>query len=386
MLIIFKYTKVKLTSKLPTVGTTIFTQMSALANEVGAINLSQGFPNFPVDTTFTQILTETIQKEVHQYAPMAGIVALREQIARIVFEQYQRKIHIDEVLITAGATQAIFTIIQAFIHEGDEVVVIDPAYDCYRPAIDLVKGKAIHVQLTSEFELDFDRLEQVLSNNTRMLIINNPHNPTGTVFGKTQMDQLVQLLEKYPNCLILSDEVYEFINFTGEKCSFNYYPQLFNRLITVSSFGKTLHVTGWKIGYLTACDLLMTEIKKVHQFLVFSVSHFAQQAVATYLKEFNIDALAPFYQAKQQFLSEKIKLSPFTQIPCSGTYFQVVDISNVTEMTDVDYAIWLTKEKGLATIPLSIFYNHQPPTNYLRLCFAKDDLTLSKAGEILCQI
>ncbi len=381
-----KDTKVNLTSKLPEVGTTIFTQMSALANEVGAINLSQGFPNFPVSEQFKQILKETVDKNVHQYAPMQGLLSLRETIARIAQNEYKRNLHPDEVLITAGATQAIFTAIQALVHEGDEVIIIDPAYDCYRPAVDLVKGKAIHIPLDKELNLDLDVIANKMSERTRMFIINNPHNPTGTVFGKKQMNELVSILERFPNCLILSDEVYEFINFTNEEISFNHYPQLFERLITVSSFGKTLHVTGWKMGYLTAVGSVMQEIKKVHQFLVFSVSHFAQQAIDTYLQIFDVKSLAPFYHEKQIFLERKLKQSSFNIIPSSGTYFQIVDISKVTEMKDVDYAIWLTKEKGLATIPLSVFYNFQPSYNYLRLCFAKDEETLTKAGEILCQI
>ena len=375
-----------LTSKLPHVGTTIFTQMSALANEVGAINLSQGFPNFPVSEAFKTILKQTVDENVHQYAPMAGLISLREQLTRIIGESYQRTLSVDDILITAGATQAIFTVIQALVHENDEVIIIDPAYDCYRPAVDLVKGKAIHIPLTNRLELDVQAIEDAMCNKTRMLILNNPHNPTGTVFSKQQIDDLVAVLEKFPNCMVLSDEVYEFINFNQEKVSLNYYPQLFDRLITVSSFGKTLHVTGWKLGYLTACQPLMDEIKKVHQFLVFSVSHFAQHAVSEYLKSFNVTELASFYRAKQQFLANKLVNTAFKLMPCSGTYFQVIDISQVTDMNDVDYAIWLTKEKGLATIPLSVFYTDQAPKNYLRLCFAKDDDTLTKAGEILCTI
>lgn len=381
-----KYTKVKLTSKLPNVGTTIFTQMSALANEVDALNLSQGFPSFPVDEQFKSILKQTVEENVHQYAPMPGLLALREQISRIVAEEYNRSITADQVLITAGATQAIFTAIQALVHTGDEVVIIDPAYDCYRPAVDLVHAKAIHVPLTNQLTLDVDAIRHSMNNKTRMLIINNPHNPTGTVFSKQQIDDLVEVLEMFPNCIVLSDEVYEFINFTKEQISFNYYPQLFNRLITISSFGKTLHVTGWKVGYLIASNELMSEIKKVHQFLVFSVSHFAQQAITSYLKTFDVRELAPFYKSKQEFLAKQLANSRLTLMPCSGTYFQVVDISNMTEMNDVDYAIWLTKEHGVATIPLSVFYTSQPPANFLRLCFAKDDETLLKAGEILCKI
>jgi methionine transaminase len=381
-----KDTKGIVSSKLPQVGTTIFTTMSALANEVGALNLSQGFPNFPVDERFKSVLKQTVDDGVHQYAPMPGLLSLREQITRIIRESHGRALSPDDVLVTAGATQAIFTTIHALVHEGDEVIIIDPAYDCYRPAVDLVKGRAIHISLTKDLQLDLEAIRNNLTSKTRMLIINNPHNPTGAVFNRDQLDALVGLLENYPRCLILSDEVYEFIQFTHEQISLNHYPQLHNRLITVSSFGKTLHVTGWKVGYLTAVGDLMREIKKVHQFLVFSVSHFAQQAIAEYLRDFQVGGLAPFYHAKQHYLAEKLAGSRLKLMPCAGTYFQVVDISAVTELGDVDFAIWLTKERGVATIPLSVFYDSQPPTNYLRLCFAKDDETLTKAAEILCQI
>lgn len=381
-----KDTKGIVSSKLPHVGTTIFTTMSTLANEVGALNLSQGFPNFPVDERFKAVLKRTVDEGVHQYAPMSGLLSLREQIARIVGENHRRVLSPDDVLITAGATQAIFTTIQALVHEGDEVIIIDPAYDCYRPAVDLVKGHAVHISLTKDLQLDLEAIGNKLTSKTRMLIINNPHNPTGAVFNRNQLEALVGLLENYPRCLILSDEVYEFIQFTNEQISLNHYPQLHSRLITVSSFGKTLHVTGWKVGYLTAVGELMHEIKKVHQFLVFSVSHFAQHAIAEYLRDFQVSELAPFYHTKQHFLAEKLANSRLKLMPCAGTYFQVVDISAVTELGDVDFAIWLTKERGVATIPLSVFYDSQPPTNYLRLCFAKDDETLTKAAEILCQI
>jgi methionine aminotransferase len=381
-----KDTKGIVSSKLPNIGTTIFTTMSALANEVGALNLSQGFPNFPVDERFKAVLKQTVDASVHQYAPMPGLLRLREQIACIIEREYKRALDPDDVLITAGATQAIFTAIQALVHEGDEVIIIDPAYDCYRPAVDLVKGRAVHISLTNDLQLDLDALSNTLNSKTRMLIINNPHNPTGAVFNRNQLDALVTLLENYPTCLILSDEVYEFIQFTSEQISLNQYPQLHNRLITVSSFGKTLHVTGWKVGYLTAVGDLMREIKKVHQFLVFSVSHFAQHAIAEYLRDFQVSELAPFYHAKQHYLAEKLAGSRLKLMPCAGTYFQVVDISSITKMGDVEFAIWLTKEHGVATIPLSVFYDSQPPTNYLRLCFAKDDETLTKAAEILCQI
>lgn len=375
-----------ITSKLPHIGTTIFTQMSSLAYKVGAINLSQGFPNFPLDPNLKHIFEQQAQENVHQYAPMMGVLSLRETLVEIINKTYQRKLSPDNILITAGATQAIFTVIQALIHPNDEVILIDPAYDCYRPALDLVSATTHSIALTNNFELDLDKIEQKMNDKTRLFIINNPHNPSGTVFSKQQMDDLIVLLERHPNCLILSDEVYEFINFTNEKTSLNYYPSLLERLITVSSFGKSLHITGWKVGYLTANTTLMNEIKKVHQFVVFCVNHFAQCAINTYLKRFDLDQLSDFYREKRNFLLGYLSKSKLTPVKCRGTYFQTVDISGVTNMKDVDYAIWLTKNAGLASIPLSVFYATNPKTNYLRLCFAKDDETLTKAGEILCQI
>jgi methionine transaminase len=381
-----KDTKGNVKSKLPKVGTTIFTTMSALAAEVGAVNVSQGFPNFPPDEQFLKILHDTVPKNVYQYAPMQGLLSLREEIQKLVKREYSRTLELNEILVTAGATQALFTAIQALIGPGDEVIIIDPAYDCYRPAVDLVGGVPVHISLNAHFELDLDAISDKLNPKTRMLILNNPHNPTGVVFSKKQVDTLVSLIEKHPNCLVLSDEVYEFINFSGELISLNYYPQLTDRLITVSSFGKTLHMTGWKVGYLTASGWVMEEIKKVHQFLVFSVSHFAQEVIASYLQSFDVKALTPFYEQKKEFLADKLANSNFELIPCSGTYFQVIDTRRATEMSDVEYAIWLTREKGIATIPLSVFYDSQPPKHYLRLCFAKDEDTLTKAGNILCQI
>jgi methionine aminotransferase len=373
-------------SKLPHIGTTIFTTMSAMANEHNAINLSQGFPNFPLDENLSNCFTDAVAQNVHQYAPMAGLISLRETLSKIIFETYQRTVSPDEILITAGATQGIFTIVQALIHNGDEAIVIDPSYDCYRPALDLVGAKVQSVPLKNNFELDIEQIEAKMNAKTRLLILNNPHNPSGTVFSKNQLDALVELLDKYPNCFVLSDEVYEFINFSNEPTSLNFYSSLFNRLIVCSSFGKSLHITGWKVAYITCAPSIMNEIKKVHQFLVFSVNHFAQFAINNYIQKFSFKNLAPFYQAKRDLLLTFIKMSKFKPIPCQGTYFQTIDIQSVTDMKDVDYAVWLVQNAGLATIPLSVFYANAPKVNYLRLCFAKDDDTLTKAGKILCQI
>lgn len=373
-------------SKLPHVGTTIFTVMSALANENQAINLSQGFPDFPLDNNFKVILRDSLDKHVHQYAPMMGLPTLREEICKLVLNQHGRSVNSEEVLVTAGATQAIFTTIQALVHRGEEVVIIDPAYDCYGPAVDLVEAKRIHVPLTTELTLDIEKIKDSLTEKTKMLIINNPHNPTGTVFSKKQLVELIHILENYPNCLILSDEVYEFINFTKETITLHQFESIRERLITVSSFGKTLHITGWKLGYLIAPESIMTEIKKVHQFLVFSVNHFTQHAVAEFLKIYKVENISPLFLEKRNLLNELLRPSKFKLLPCHGTYFQLIDYSEISDQNDVEFAKYLTTHVGLATIPISVFFNKTFDKNYLRLCFAKSDEILTSAASRLCKI
>lgn len=360
--------------------------MSALANEHQAINLSQGFPDFPLDARLNEILTQSLTQNVHQYAPMMGLPMLREEICKLVLNQHQRALKLEEVLITAGATQAIFTAIQALIHTGDEVIIIDPAYDCYGPAVDLVQAKRIHIPLTDELTLDLDKIEHALNNKTRMIMFNNPHNPSGAVFGLSQLNALVALLARFPNCLVLSDEVYEFINFTKDRITMHQFTSIRDRLITVSSFGKTLHLTGWKLGYLTAPESLMNEIKKVHQFLVFSVNHYAQYAFAEFLKIYKTEEISPMFLRKRNVLQDLLKSSKFKLLPCHGTYFQLVDYSNISEKNDVEFSQWLTKEVGVASIPISVFFDQGFHKKYLRLCFAKSDDILTSAAERLCKI
>lgn len=361
--------------------------MSALANEYKAINLSQGFPNFPTDPSLLHCFEHQIHQNVHQYAPMMGLLNLRETLATIIQRDYTRPLQANDVLITAGATQAIFTIIQALVHENDEVIVIDPAYDCYRPALDLVKANVHSIPLDENFNLDLNRIKEQLNENTKLFLINNPHNPSGTCFSKHQINQLIAILNNYPNCVVVSDEVYEYISYTQEAISLQYYPEIYERLITISSFGKSLHITGWKVGYLTTSNTsLMEEIKKVHQFNVFSVSHFAQAAINEYLQTVDLKSIASFYQQKRDTLLEYIHKSKLKAKPSTGTYFQLVDIRELTDMNDVEYAVWLTKNVGLASIPLSVFYAAEPKNYFLRLCFAKDDETIHKAGKLICQI
>ena len=373
-------------SKLPNLGTTIFTTMSALANEHKAINLSQGFPDFPLDSQFEAILQESLNKNVHQYAPMMGLPKLREAIQKLITSEHKRELAVNEILITAGATQAIFTAIQALVYAKDEVIIIDPAYDCYAPAVKLVGGTCIHIPLTHSLSLDLDRIKSALNDKTKMLIINNPHNPTGAVFGQDQLKQLVGILNGFPNCMVLSDEVYEFINFTDEAITIHQFESLQNRLITVSSFGKTLHVTGWKVGYLTAPKHLISEIAKVHQYLVFSVNHYAQDAIADYLNIVDISEISAMYNKKRTLLHGLLENSRFKLLPCSGTCFQLIDYSAISQEKDVDFAIWLTKEIGVASIPISVFFQEAYSQNVLRLCFAKSEETLTQAAQRLCQI
>lgn len=373
-------------SKLPNVGTTIFTVMSQLANEHKAINLSQGFPNFPVDPLLSQILERKAKEDVHQYQPMSGSPVLTKQIAHLIGKEYNRKITPDEILITAGATQAIFSTIIALIQQGDEVIILDPSYDCYAPAVILAGGTPIHVQLDKDFMPDWNRIEQAFSENTRMIITNNPHNPSGRIWTNEDIDKLELILEKNPHTLLLSDEVYEFITFEQKHISIHSRPKLFDRTIITSSFGKTFHITGWKMGYLVAPPELMKEIQKVHQFNVFSVNSVAQAVLTEYLTKTSVGELGAFYQKKRDLFRSLMKNSRFKLLPCEGTYFQTVDYSAVSKKNDVDFCRELTIEHGVAAIPISVFNDSKEDLKIIRFCFAKDDETLISATQRLCKI
>lgn len=376
-----------MSSKLPNIGTTIFTTMSKMAADYNAINLSQGFPNFPIDPQLEEILARNVHENVHQYAPMAGLPTLMEQIARTVQEIYGRSIDpSSELLITAGATQAIFTAVQALIHPGDEVVIIDPAYDCYDPAIVLAGGKPVHVAMEADFTINWPALREVISQKTRMLFLNNPHNPSGRMLSASDQAALLQLMEDYPNLLLLSDEVYEFIRFEESHRSAHDHELLRNRSVIISSFGKTFHITGWKMGYLIAPEYLMKEIKKVHQFLVFSVNSVAQKTLADYLQVTQVSGLGQFYQQKRDTFRSLMQDSRFELLPCEGTYFQTARYHAISDKPDVEFCTWLTQEAGVAAIPLSAFFNQ--PTDYktIRFCFAKTDDTLTEATQRLCRI
>jgi methionine aminotransferase len=376
-------------SKLPNVGTTIFSVMSALAREHNAINLSQGFPDFGCSPKLLELAQKQMQQGFNQYAPMQGVIQLRERIAEIMQTCYNHVYSPDtEVTITAGATQGIYTSIAAFINKGDEVIVFEPAYDCYVPAIEVHGGVAVPVELTYPgFSINWDLVKQKVNQRTRMIIINSPHNPSGTTLSATDLQQLEKIV-KGTNIIVLSDEVYEHMAFDGQPHqSVARYPSLAEQAIIVSSFGKTVHTTGWKIGYVAAPAALMNEFRKVHQFLVFAVNHPFQLALAEYLSDKSTYLeLKHFYQHKRDLFRKLIAGSRFKLEPCTGTYFQLVNYKTISDEKDTDFAIRLTKEKKLATVPLSVFYHKQTDNKLLRFCFAKKDETLEKAAEIISRL
>lgn len=373
-------------SKLPHVGTTIFTTMSALAQKHGAINLAQGFPNFPIDPQLQAQLIRVSQENAHQYAPLQGLVTLREKVANLIDRQYKREVDTDEILITAGATQAIFTIIQALVFAGEEVIILDPSYDCYEAPVHLVGAKAIRLPLTATFDPDWDLIKAHLNERTKLLIINNPHNPSGKIWRESDFLALESLMQRFPNLLLLSDEVYEFITFEQQHQSIHERSAIRERSIVVSSFGKTFHITGWKVGYLVCPKALMTEILKVHQFLVFCVNSVAQHALAAYLDLVDVNTLSAFYQQKRDIFKAGLKKSRFTLLPAEGSYFQVADFSAISKQSDVEFCQELTIKFGVAAIPISVFNANGHDANLIRFCYAKTDETLQEAIEKLCKI
>ena len=376
-------------SKLPNVGTTIFTVMSALASKHNALNLSQGFPNFKSDQKLIDLVYNAMNTGNNQYAPMAGSLDLRNAISKKFESLYNSSYHPEtEITVTAGATQAIFTIISAFIKPNDEVIIFRPAYDCYEPAIELNGGKTISIQLKAPYyKVDWTVVKKKINHKTKMVIINTPQNPSGNVLTQEDMLQLQSLLTG-TDIILLSDEVYEHIIFDGEThqsaCLF---PDLKNRSFVVASFGKTFHNTGWKMGYCCAPIELMEEFKKVHQFNVFCVNHPIQIALADYLQEPNhYLELSEFYQQKRDLFLSLIKGSKFTFRPSKGTYFQVLDYSKINNDHDMDFAKYLTIDHKIASIPMSVFNEYGLDQKVLRFCFAKTEDTIKKAADILNQI
>ncbi len=374
-------------SKLPHIGTTIFTVMSQLANAHKAINLSQGFPNFPVDERLTHILQSIANNPIHQYAPMGGSTTLLEGISQLVQQQYQRTVHpTQEILVTAGATEAIFATIQALVNSGEEVIILDPSYDCYEPPIILAGAKSVRIPLNADFSPNWERIEAAITSKTRLLIFNNPHNPSGTMWTAEDFNHLEVLVERFPHLTLLSDEVYEFITFEEPHISVNSRPNLRERSIIVSSFGKTFHITGWKIGYVVAPERWLTEVKKVHQFLVFSVNSVAQEALSRYLPLVQVGQLGKFYQEKRDTFRSLLQGSRFELLPSQGTYFQLANYANISAENDVDFCQRLVIEHGVAAIPVSVFHADHRQQQLIRFCFAKDEHTLTQAAERLCTI
>ena len=374
-------------SKLPNISTSIFTVMSQLANEYNAINLSQGFPNFPVDERLTAIVAKLAKENVHQYTPMSGFPPLLLKIAKLISTEYGRTVQPEtELLVTAGATQAIFSIITALVKNNDEVIILDPSYDCYEAPVLLCNANPVRVALNDDYTPNWDRIEQSCTSKTKMIIINNPHNPTGKILTESDFESLENLLEKYPEILLLSDEVYEYITFEENHISAHTREKLLNRCMMVSSFGKSFHITGWKVGYLVAPEYLMKEIKKVHQFLVFSVNSICQVAINAYLDIVSIPEIRKLYQEKRDYFRQLLNNSRFELMPCEGTYFQVVSYKAISNENDVDFCKHLITEHGVAAIPISTFYANGKDLKLIRFCFAKDNATLEAAAKRLCAI
>ena len=380
-----------LQSRLPKVGTTIFTVMSALASQTGAVNLGQGFPDFGCDRRLTGAVTDAMNADLNQYPPMAGVPILRQAVADKVQAIYGKAYHPDsEITITAGATQAIITIILAVVHPGDEVIVLEPCYDSYVPNIDLAGGTVVRVPLTpGSFRPDFDRIAQAITPKTRAILVNTPHNPSATVWSREEMLKLQELLAP-TNVLLISDEVYEHMVFDAPERihhSAASFPGLAARAFIVSSFGKTYHVTGWKVGYVAAPAALTTEFRKVHQFNVFTVNTPMQHALAHYMADPQPYLQLPaFYQRKRDLFRQGLSATRLKLLPSEGSYFQCVDISAVSDLSEADFCQWLTREIGVAAIPLSAFYGEGFDQQVVRFCFAKKDETLKAALERLAKL
>ena len=380
-----------LQSRLPKVGTTIFTVMSALASQTGAVNLGQGFPDFGCDRKLTGAVTDAMNADLNQYPPMAGVPALRQAVADKVRALYGKAYQADsEITITAGATQAIITIILAVVHPGDEVIVLEPCYDSYVPNIELAGGTVVRVPLKpGSFRPDFDRIAQAIGPKTRAILINTPHNPSATVWSREEMLTLQEMLAP-TDVLLISDEVYEHMVFDAPERvhhSAASFPGLAARAFIVSSFGKTYHVTGWKVGYVAAPAELSAEFRKVHQFNVFTVNTPMQHALAQYMADAQPYLQLPaFYQRKRDLFRQGLSATRLKLLPSEGSYFQCVDISAVSDLSEADFCQWLTREIGVAAIPLSAFYGEGFDQQVVRFCFAKKDETLHTALERLAKL
>lgn len=376
-------------SKLPGVGTSIFAVMSQLANEHNALNMAQGFPNFMCSKELVSLVNKYMSKGFNQYAPMPGVMALREQIAIKTEKLYSARYNPEtEVTVTGGGTLAIYAAIVALVSPGDEVILIEPAYDSYAPSVKLAGGIVKYARLQHpKFTIDWNEVKKLVSFKTRMIVINTPHNPTGTVLTAADMQKLEKIIDK-SDILVLSDEVYEHIIFDGvEHQSVCRFPKLAQQSIIISSFGKTYHTTGWKTGYFLAPENITREIRKAYQFMAFAANTPIQYALADYLKkEEEYLNLPAFYQEKRDYFKKLMKGSRMKLLPCGGSYFQCVSYDKISELPDTEYAIQLTKEHKLASIPISVFYHNNADNKVLRLCFAKDNEALEKAAEVLMKL
>lgn len=376
-------------TKLPQTGTSIFAVMSQLANEHNAVNLSQGFPDFPISEELIDLVNHFMKNGYNQYAPMPGTPELRNMISHMFKENHGAHYNPDnEITITAGATQAIYTAISAFITKGDEVIIFEPAYDSYAPSVTVNGGLVKYARLQyPDYSINWDELPRMISSNTRMIILNTPHNPTGSVISEEDMLRLENLI-KDRDIILLSDEVYEHLIFDGlQHQSASRFPELAKQSLVIGSFGKTFHTTGWKMGFVLGPENLMSEFRKVHQFVVFAVNTPIQYAVAEYLQNpDNYTSLGKFYQKKRDYFLNAIKDSKFKPLTCNGTYFQLLDYSEISDKPEMEMAESLISEYGIASVPVSPFYRTHENNHTLRFCFAKKESTLKKAAEILCKI
>jgi len=376
-------------SKLPNTAISIFSVMSALAHENQAINLSQGFPNFNIDEKLKDCVKKALDDEIVQYAPMPGRLDLREELAKKAYEQHEVTLNPDtEITISAGATQAIYSAIAAVVSIGDEVILFDPAYDCYDPSIRLHGGIPIHLNLTfPEYKIDWSNVNAKISDKTKMIIVNNPQNPSGSVWDNSDLIELEKLCQKFPNLLVLSDEVYEHIQFEGQHQSVLKNDFLRERSFVTYSFGKTFHVTGWKIGYCIAPPALTAELRKMHQYNVFCVNNTIQSALANYLnQDKKWQDVLPLYSSKRNQFMSGMERSKFKPLNCDGTYFCLYNYSAISDESDVDFTKRMTIENKVAAIPVSVFYKDKTDNKVIRFCFAKTEETINEAILKLCKI
>ena len=378
-----------ISSRLPDIGTTIFDIMTKMANENGALNLSQGFPDFEIDSRLVSLVNEFMTKGYNQYATMLGVAPLRQVIAEVIERSYGHRVSWEtDITVTSGATEGLFACIAAFVSPGDEVILFDPAYDSYDPAIRLNGGIPVHINLTfPDFSIDWDLVRKKITSKTRMIMINTPHNPTGSVLKKPDLEELERISLKH-NLIVLSDEVYERLMYDGlQHQSVLTLPGLASQSLAISSFGKTFHATGWKMGYVVAPEYLSREVRKTHQFIVYSVNTPIQYALAEYLKTpEHYTSLGRFYQEKRDYFLSRMNGSSFQPLKTEGSYFQLFSYRKISDKGDIEMAEEMTKKHKVACIPVSVFYKDKTDNRLLRFCFAKKRETLEKATEILKKI